>query len=91
MTEYIKKAEAYRIALHDGSDACAARIQELPAERVICMTTELRAQIRKMRNELSYGAEYGAEYTLLEEAADLLTKILAAEAGDVCMTKEARA
>ena len=82
MTEYIKKADANRIALQDGSDACAARIQELPTERVVCMTGELRARIREMRNELSYGAEYGVEYTLLEEAADLLTKILAAEAGD---------
>lgn len=82
MTEYIKKADAHRIALHDGSDACAAQIQELPAERVFCMTRELRAKIRKMRNELSYGAEFGAEYTLLEEAADLLTEILVAEEGD---------
>lgn len=82
MTEYIKKADANRIALQDGSDACAARIQELPAEHVICMTRELREKIRKMRNELSYGAEFGAEYTLLEEAADLLTEILVAEEGD---------
>lgn len=80
--EYIKKADAHRIALHDGSDVCAERIQELPAENMLCMTTELRSKIRKMRNELRYGAEYGADYTLLEEAADLLTEILMEKAKD---------
>lgn len=32
--EYIKKADAYRIALHDGSDVAALKIAELKPEPV---------------------------------------------------------
>lgn len=77
--EYIRKIDAHRIALHEGGDVCAQKILELKREPVICITKDLRLRIRKMRNELRFGAEYGAEYTLLDAAADLLKEILEAE------------
>ncbi len=34
MTDYIKKADAYKIALHDGSDIAAKKIADLKPEPV---------------------------------------------------------
>lgn len=76
MTDYIKREDAHRIAIQYGADPVAAKIMELPRVPVLIMTPARVKKIENMIDELCYGAEYGADYDLLERAAALFQEVL---------------